>query len=213
MTRKMWLGCTVALMALPLVGCSAAKSLINGNIPAISNLLKLDGQTLACTMGSGRAVISGHKSVTVSFANQSIDQASQLGKIAFAQSVNASVTVSVPSGATMPTNFPLSNVTLSIVVREGSGSGAISVPLTATVAGPVTFTRTGTTNVYTASGPLVFSTDATGTSLTQVVAIITGGIDPNSVDANLSVDSDDTKLPSGSVITFTLSDGSGKPQL
>ncbi|WP_309707190.1 hypothetical protein [Armatimonas sp.] len=214
MKKTAYFGTLVTLMALPLVGCGAAKSIINNNIPAVANLLKLDEQTLVAIMGEGRAVISGNKSVTVSFPNQSISQASSLASLAFYQSLSPQIIVTVPSGATMPADFPLSNLTLQLTIREGAGSPTQVVNLSATVAGPVTFTRTSpTSNVYAATEPVVFTNNATGTSLQQVLAIVTGGADPNAVDAKLSVDSDDTKLPSGSTLTFSLYNGSAKPKL
>lgn len=214
MKNTVYFGTLATLVALPLMGCGAAKSIINNNIPAVTNLLKLDEQTLVAVMGEGRAVISGNKSVTVSFPNQSISQASQLASLALSQSLAHQVIVTVPSGATMPTDFPVSNLTLQLTIREGTGSAAPLVNLSATVAGPVTFTRTSpSSNVYAATGPVVFTSNATGTSLQQVLAIVTGGEDPNTVDAKLSIDSDDTKLPSGSTLTFSFYNGSAKPKL
>lgn len=214
MTKTTWLGCMVALSTLPLMGCGAAKSIINSNLPAVNDMLKLDGQTLVTTMGDGRAVISGNKTVTVTVPNRSISQADQLAALTFAQSLEHQVTVSVPAGATMPTSFPISNVALSLQIREGSGSSAQLVELLATVAGPITFTRTSpTSNLYEATSPVEFSHNATGTTLFQVLGIITGGADPNTVVARLSVDSDDTKLPSGSTLTFRFYNGSAKPKL
>ncbi|WP_395093286.1 hypothetical protein [Armatimonas sp.] len=211
MKNMVYFGTLATLVALPLMGCGAAKSIINNNIPAVSNLLKLDEQTLVAIMGEGRAVISGNKSVTVSFPNQSISQASQLASLVFSQSIDPQVTVTVPAGATMPTDFPISNLTLQLTIREGTGSAA---NLSATVTGSVTLTRTSpSSNVYAATGPVVFTINAAGTSLQQVLAIVTGGEDPNAVDAKLSVDSDDTKLPSGSTLTFRLFNGSAKPKI
>lgn len=214
MNKIVRVGFLAAVAVLPLMGCGSAKSIINDNIPAIPDMLKLDGQPLVATMGEGRAVISGHRSVTVNFPNTSVSQANQLASMVFAQSLEHEVTVTVPAGKALPTSFPVSNLTLGLVIAEGIGTTANQVDLSATVAGPVTFSRISpTSNVYAAEGPVAFSTTVTGAALLRALTIITGGPSPNAATARLSVDTDDTKLPSGSTVTFRFYDGSVKPKI
>ena len=65
----------VACVALS--GCGAVNNAINSAIPEIDNLAQLNGANVDATVGSGRAVISGNVSRSVTFPDRDLPQVSQ----------------------------------------------------------------------------------------------------------------------------------------
>jgi hypothetical protein len=194
---------TTALAAVALSGCGAAKSLVNNNLPTVNNLLPLDTQTVAATLGSGRAAISGHAQATVSFADKSIPSASSLSSVTINQPLSTTVTVALPEGATAPQTFTLRNLALQVSVSDGDGTNAVTA--TGTIAGPLVYTKvSGSSTQYTATAPPSANLTFGGGTLDSLVGIITGAPSPNIARARLSVDADDTELPAGTVLSFVL---------
>lgn len=207
---------TVAVVSLcGLLGCSAAKSIINNNLPDISNALQLDNQTVTGSVNGSRATISGNGSRSFTFANTSLSQGNALVEVRHTQQLDKSVTVTVPSG-TLPATFQVRNITLNIVVKDtqtNSNGGTDTRTFTANlnIAGPILFGRSGTSNTYTTTSSPTFSELLiSGDNLNQFRNIVTGGSTPNNVDVRLSFDTDDTALPSGSTITFKTVNGTAK---
>lgn len=196
---------------LTLTGCGAVSSAINSVIPEIDNLIKLDGTSVEAIVGNGRAVISGNISKSATFADTSLPQADKLKTMKLRQSLNQDVTVKMPGSAALPASFSLSNITLAITLSDTANN----VSASATLPGPVTFTRQGTTSTYRANIAAVEITNITfsAAAFTTARTIITSAPSPNTALGKLSFDADDTQLPSGTKLTFTFSGGKAKVEL
>ncbi len=174
-------------------------------------MANLNGQVVEAVIGSGRATISGSVSATANFNDQTLEQVSKLKQLILRQSLS-DATVTMPGGATAPTAFSLRNITLKVTLSDTAG--ARSVDASATVAGPVTFTRQGTTNTYIPTTKVeIANINFSGTNFSTVIAIVTASPSPNTAAGKLSLDADDTELPAGTKISFTLVDGKAKPKI
>ncbi len=211
MQRGRFLALTGALSVLVLSGCGAVNSAINSVIPEVNNMANLNGQIVETVIGSGRATISGSVSATANFNDQTLEQVSKLNALILKQSLS-DATVTMPGSAAAPTTFSLRNITLKVTLSDGEG--ARSVDASATVAGPVTFTRQGSTNTYVPTAKVEISNiKFSGETFSTVIGIVTGAPSPNTATGKLSLDADDTELPAGTKISFTLVDGKAKPQI
>lgn len=197
--------------AFTLSGCGAVNSAINSIIPEIDDLVKLNGKSIEATVGTGRAVLSGNVGKSGPLDDTELPQADKLKSMKLRQSLAQNVTVTMPGSAAFPASFKLSNITLKITLSDSQGTAEAS----ATLAGPVTFTRQGTTSTYQASTTAVEISNIafTSTNFEMVRNIITMPPSPNTAAAKLSFDADDTELPSGSKLTFTFSGGKAKVEL
>jgi len=201
MKQRLPLLCSVALLSLS--GCGAVNSLI----PEIDNLVPLSGNSVQATVGSGRAVISGNITKSVSFPDRDLPSASKLKSMSLRQSLATSVQVTVPNGVSLPNTFTLSNITLQITLSDGDRSTSSS----ATYAGPVTFTRTAGTSTYTTATTIeVSNISFTSAPFSTVKSIITTAPSPNTATGKLSFDAESTELPNGSTISFTFGGGKAK---
>lgn len=213
MQRGRFLALTGALSVLVLSGCGAVNSAINSVIPEVNNMANLNGQIVEAVIGSGRATISGSVSATANFDDQTLEQVNKLNALILRQSLS-DATVTMPGSAAAPTTFSLRNITLKVTLSDGVGGSARSVEASASVAGPVTFTRQGTTNTYMPSTKVEISNiNFSGVNFNTVIGIVTGAPSPNTATGKLSLDADDTQLPAGTKISFTLVDGKAKPQI
>lgn len=202
----------LGLAALALAGCGAVNNAINSVIPEIDNLVRLDDTTVDAVVGSGRAVISGNISRSVTFDDRTLPEQGKLRRLRLRQSIDQDIQVTVPGGASLPASFTLSNVALNVRLTE-TGSARVAES-TATYSGSVTFTRQGTSAVYRSAGGFEISNitfDSTG--FNTVRDIITTAPSPNTVAARLSFDTDDTQLPSGSTLRFKFVSGKAKVEL
>lgn len=198
----------VALVALS--GCGAA-SLVNTVIPEIDDLAALDGTSVEATVGSSRAVISASVTKTSTFPDRDLPQKNVLKRLKLRQSLNQRVTVTFASGVTPPATFTLKNLALNVRLSD---SDARSVESSASVAGPLTFTREGSTKVYSLSGPVeVSGITFDGAKFTAIRDIITTMPSPNTATARFSLDAEDTELPSGTVLKFGLENGKAKVEI
>ncbi|MGC4042398.1 MAG: hypothetical protein QM758_01185 [Armatimonas sp.] len=196
-----------AVATFALSGCGAVNSLI----PDIDNLAALDGTTVDTTVGTGRAVISGNVSKTATFADRDLPQKSKLRRLKLRQSLNEKVTVTMPEGKPFPATFTLRNLELRIRVSD---SETRAVETSASLAGPLTYTREGSTNVYALSAPVEISNITfDGSDFSTLRDIITTAPSPNTVVARFSLDAEDTELPSGTVLRFALQGGKAKVEL
>ncbi len=174
-------------------------------------MANLNGQIAEAVIGSGRATISGSVSATANFNDQTLEQVNKLNQLILRQSLS-NATVTMPGGATAPTTFSLRNITLKVTLSDTDG--ARSVDASASVAGPVTFTRQGTTNTYIPAAKVEISNiNFSGTNFSTVIGIVTTAPSPNTATGKLSLDADDTELPAGTKISFTLVDGKAKPKI
>ena len=211
MQRGRFLTLTGALAVLALSGCGAVNSAINSVIPEVDNMANLNGQVVEAVIGSGRATISGSVSATANFNDQTLEQVSKLKQLILRQSLS-DATVTMPGGATAPTAFSLRNITLKVTLSDTAG--ARSVDASASFAGPVTFTRQGTTNTYIPATKVEISNiNFSGVNFSTVIGIVTASPSPNTATGKLSLDADDTQLPAGTKISFTLVDGKAKPKI
>lgn len=193
----------LATVVASLTGCGA----INSLIPEIDNLVPLSGNTVQATVGTGRAVISGNITKSVTFPDRDLPSASKLKSMNLRQTLTGSVQVTVPNGRTLPASFTLSNITLQITLSDGDRSTSSA----ATYAGPVTFTRQGISQTYTTSTVIeVSNIGFSGGNFSTVKSIITTAPSPNIASGKLSFDTDDAQLPNGSTITFTFDGGKAK---
>ncbi|WP_309714553.1 hypothetical protein [Armatimonas sp.] len=194
-----------------LSGCGAVNNVINSVIPEVDNLVKLNGTTVDATVGSGRAVISGNVSKSAEFGDTELPQVSQLRTMRLRQSLDTAIQVTMPSGKSLPASFSLSNIALRIRLSD---SDARASEASATFAGPVTYTRDGTTSTYRTTTPVeVGNITFSNTAFSTARDIITTAPSPNSANGRLSFDTDDTQLPNGTVLRFTFVEGKAKVEL
>lgn len=202
----------LGIACVALSGCGAVNNAINSVIPEIDNLAQLNGSSVDATVGSGRAVISGNVSRSVTFPDRELPQVTQLRQMRLRQSLDQAVQVNMPSGKSFPASFTLSNIAL--LIRLSDGEGARVAEASATYAGPVTFTREGTSNVYRTTATVeVSNITFSNTGFSTARDIITTTPSPNTASGRLSFDADDTQLPNGSVLKFTFVNGKAKVEL
>jgi hypothetical protein len=212
MDMKKFVFPVLGLMSLGLSGCGAVNNAINSVIPEIDNLVRLDDTTVDAVVGSGRAVISGNVSHSVTFDDRTLPEQARIRRLRLRQSIDQDIQVTVPSGKNLPASFTLSNIVLTVRVTEtGSTRSAES---SASYSGSVTFTRQAATAVYRSTGGFEVSNvtfDNSGFSTLR--EIITTAPSPNTAAARLSFDTDDTQLPSGSTLRFKFVQGKAKVEL
>ena len=180
-------------------------------IPDIDNLAALDGTQIDATVGSGRAVISGNIAKSATFADRDLPQKSSLKRLKLRQSLDSNISIALPTSAVAPASITLTNFALLVKLSD---SDSRTAEASATLAGPLTFTRQGTTNIYTRTTPAEISgVTFDGAKFTTVRDIITTAPTPNTVSARLSFDANDSELPSGAVVKFTLVGGKAKVEL
>lgn len=205
---RSFLAAGAASSLLLLSGCGAANNAINNNIPAVDNLLSLNGQSTDATVGAGRAVVSGSGTKEVPFNDRSLSQGSKLKFVKFDQNLASTVTLAVPPGAALPAQFTLSNITLTLTARDDAPR---SVSVSNSVSGPITFVQVaGSPNQYQASATIGFSTFEIKDNFPTFYSIVTSAPSPNFASGKVSFDADDTQLPVGSVLTFQMIDGKAK---
>lgn len=192
---------------LLLTGCGAAKNAINNSIPDISNLLDLNGQPTDATVGSSRAAISGSGTKEVQFNDRSLSQSDKLKFVKFTQNLSPTVAVTVPNGAALPAQFVLSNITLTLTVRDDAPR---TVSVSNTVSGPITFVRQNGTNTYQGSTSIGFADFEIKNSFGTFRDIVISAPSPNFAAAKVAFDTDTNDLPAGTVLTFQTIDGKAK---
>jgi len=196
--------------ALLFTGCSAATNAVLSSVPLppINNLLNLDGEITAASVNGTRAATSGSGTKEREFGDRTLPEVNRLRFVRFNQSLERSVTVAVPSGAALPATFSLSNVALTLAVRDNAPR---NVSVTGNVGGPITFARVGETNQYQATTRVAFSNlELKDGNFGTIRDIITSGPSPNFVTGRIAFDTDTDQLPLGSVLTFTFVDGTAR---
>ena len=201
-----------ALALVSLSGCGAVSSVVNTVIPEIDDLAALDGTSVDATVGSGRAVISANVTKTSTFPDRDLPEQARIKRLKLRQSLNRRVAVTFPSGAVPPASFTLKN--LALTVKLSDGGDARSAESSASIAGPLVYTREGTSNVYALSTPVeVSGITFDGARFTAIRDIVTTAPSPNTVAARFSLDAEDTELPRGTVIRFALENGKAKVEI
>jgi hypothetical protein len=196
-----------ALAASLLGGCGAVTNAVNSAIPEIDNVLALDGVAIDSTVGGlTRAPIVGGFDQVVEFADRELPQKDRLRFVRIRQSLDKQVQVSVPTGATLPAAFTVRNVTLRVSLTDG----ARSVSGEATIAGPLTYTRTGVSSTYVTEGDVTPEISFTSENFATFREIVTTAPTPNTATARLRFDAEDTELPAGSRVRVTLVDGKAR---
>ena len=205
---------TIGLACITLSGCGAVNDAINSAIPEIDNLANLNGTKAQAACGSGRALISGNISKSASFADRALEQVDKLKKMRCRQSLDTDIQVAMPAEKAFPASFTLSNITLQITLSDGTGSTARTTSASATFAGPVTYTRVGTTDIYRTTATVeVSNITFSDINFNTARSIITTAPTPNTAQGRLSFDADDTQLPNGTKLTFTFINGKAKVEL
>lgn len=216
-------------------GCSAAKDLVNANIPPISDPLQVRGRGVKAT--ATRAARS-RVLVTVTgalepnpstFNDVGVEQADKLNSATISQSLSPKISV-VPLGGdgTLPAKVVLSNLSVTITLEEGDGSDPNQrLELSGlTLAGPITFTRTSELDgagrtVYAAPDALNFNElNLSNEQIDKLTGIISQPAAPsttdtsNRVSATLSfqVEDDDLTTPQTDLF-FTFSDGEARVRI
>jgi hypothetical protein len=203
-------------------GCSAAKDVVNRNIPAVNDPLQINGRSLRAAIGRtvskpSRAIIAGAGNATFAFDDKNINRADDLNKATVRQSLQKRVTVFNTSGAPLPDRFTLSGFILNATVSDGGGSRSLNVRGFEAV-GPFVFERTanldGGVVEYNTTGTISLSEKDLNKDDTQrLVDIITeanGGSNQNAVLIEFGFDADDTQLPEGTEINFTFEGGEAR---
>ena len=201
-----------SLLALvSLSGCGAASSLINQVIPDIDNLAALDGTSIEATVGTSRATISSSVTKTSTFPDRDLPQKASLKRIKLRQSLNQRVSLTFPSGVTPPSSFTLKNLVLAVKLSDDDSRSAES---SASISGPLVFNREGTSNVYAISAPVELNNITfEGATFLAVRDIVTTAPSPNTATARFSLDAEDTELPRGTILKFSLENGKAKVEI
>jgi hypothetical protein len=180
---------------------------VNNAIPEIDNVLALDGVAIDSTVGGlTRAPIIGGFDRVVEFADRELPQKDRLRFVRLRQSLDKQVQVSVPDGATLPAAFTVRNITLRVSLTDG----ARSVSGEATVAGPLTYTRSGASSTYVTEGDITPEISFTSGDFATFREIVTTTPTPNTATARLRFDAEDTELPAGSRVRMTLVGGKAR---
>ena len=204
----------IALVALS--GCGGGGM----GLESFSNLLALDGgELVGISRAASTGAITTEQSHTRTFEDRTIG--GRPGGIGggpggpprgttrwnVAQGMARAVKVSVPEGATLPASFTLSNIEMSMRITDGERVAEQKT----TIAGPVTLTRSGETNAYTASTELTPEASFTEGSFETLHAIITTAPSPNTATATLRYDAS-AELPAGAKLRFGLERGHARMQ-
>jgi hypothetical protein len=212
--NKQQLGITLVCASVAgviITGCGAAKTVVNNNIPEVDNLLKLNDSEIDSSVGGvTRAVIVGGLDKTQTFPDRDLPEANRINFVRLRQGLNQNVRVTVPEGATLPAAFTLSNITLETQVSDMKEDVQRVSAGSATVAGPVVFTKVGATNNYTTNSVMEPEMSLSANPFKTFRAIVTTAPSPNTVVVKLRFDADDTQLPAGSVIRFKFVGGKAK---
>jgi hypothetical protein len=202
---------SVTVLSVMTSGCGGAKALVNNNIPEVDNLLKLNDTEIDSSVGGvTRALIIGGLDKTATFDDKDLPEKNRINFVKLKQGLDKAVRVTVPQGKTLPATFTLSNITLDTVVSDGDGATKRTVTGSATVAGPVTFTQTGSSNIYTTTATVEPEVNLSANPFKTFRDIVTTAPSPNTATVKLRFDADDTQLPAGSVIRFKFVGGKAK---
>jgi hypothetical protein len=202
--QQLGIGLVCASIAgVMMMGCGAAKTAVNNNIPVVDNLLQLDNTEIDTNVGGiSRALIVGGLDKSATFPDKDLPEKNRINFVKLRQGLHQNVRVTVPAGKALPATFNLSNITLETVVTDGDGASKRTVTGSAVVAGPITFTKVGATNTYDASGVMEPEINFSSEPFKTFRSIVTTAPSPNSATVKLRFDADDTQLPSGTVIRF-----------
>jgi hypothetical protein len=123
------------------------------------------------------------------------------------QGVGKSVRVRVAEGVVLPASFSLSNIVMTLRVSDSARVAERST----TIVGPVTYTRSGTSNTYTTSSEIAPEVSFTEGSFETLHAILTTPPSPNTATATLRYDAS-SELPADAKINFALRGGHARLQ-
>jgi hypothetical protein len=123
------------------------------------------------------------------------------------QGVGKSVRVRVAEGVVLPASFSLSNIVMTLRVTDGERVAEKST----TIAGPVTYTRSGDSNTYVTESEITPEVVFTEGSFETLHAILTTPPSPNTATATLRYDAS-SELPTGAKINFGLRGGHARLQ-
>jgi hypothetical protein len=123
------------------------------------------------------------------------------------QGIGKAVRVRVAEGVTLPASFSLSNIVMTLRVTDGERVAERST----TVAGPVTYTRSGDSSTYTTQSEITPEVVFTEGSFETLHAILTTPPSPNTATATLRYDAS-SELPAGAKISFGLRGGHARLQ-
>jgi hypothetical protein len=197
-----YLACA-SVAGVVVTGCGGTKSIVNSVIPPVDNLLKLNDTEIDTNVGGiSRALIVGGLDKSATFPDKDLPEKNRINFVKLKQGLNQNVRVTVPSGATLPASFTLSNITLETMVTDGDGASKRTVTGSATVVGPITFTKVGATNTFDASGVMEPEINFSSEPFKTFRDIVTTAPSPNTATVKLRFDANDTQLPAGTVIRF-----------
>jgi hypothetical protein len=208
----------IALVALS--GCGGAGA--GTSLESLANLLALDGgELVGISRATDTETITVEQTHTRTFEDRTIGDGRPGGGVGrpgsvggpggpprgtsrwtMSQGVGRAVYVSVPEGAVLPASFTLSNIAMTMRITDGERVAE----RTSTIAGPVTLTRSGESNTYTASTALTPEVSFTEGSFETIHAIITTAPSPNTSTATLRYDAS-AELPTGAKLRFGLERG------
>lgn len=198
-------GFVALAVAAAVSGCGGA-----GGAVSVANLLNLDGGELVGISRTAEVgVPTGEQTFERIFEDRSLGgrpgsggRPGREGRWRIGQGIARLVRVSVPEGVSFPTTFTLRDITLSLRIGDGDRVAERTV----TIADPVTFTRSGESDVYTAGSALSTDTTFTEGSFETLHAILTTAPSPNTVTATLRYDAS-TELPAGAALRFAFEHG------
>lgn len=200
-----------------LAGCGAVNNAINNSIPPVNNAFGLENKSIKITVPTrSRALVTAKGEVSGTFNDANIPSLNLVGSAKVQLAFGASVVVTVPSGASLPASFSLTNFKAGVKVSDTGRlvdltGNATSATLTFTlISGAGTTTGTYQLSV----GGSIGVSDITVSNVSGLLNILTTpGSDSsatNQVIGGIEASVDDTVLPTGSTITFQCSNGDAK---
>lgn len=210
-------------------GCGAAKSIVNNNIPPVSDALRINGRSVTALVSRAiqkptRAAIPGAGAFDTTFSDFNVSESNRLTSARFEQGVSKDVLVRFPSGAAQPDQFTVSGLILNVAVSEKFGNGQVSRNVTVTgmtADGPFQFNKVrdngdGSANYTLASGSDIglgsvqIGSDQTRTLMDILTEQDASGSNGNFVDGQFGFDADDSQLPEGTTVTFSFVNGQAR---
>lgn len=156
-TRRFFLAQS-ALFVPALAGCSAARQVINDQIPAIENPGSLDGKQFPVPVSSGsRVAVSGTGTYNGTFPDiPAVGQQSRLNFAELTQNLRGEIGYTPLGGTDFPTRIVLTDVSLTVKLGDGAGIAAIvpsstrfvTIPSLRPASGSLTFNRIQGTDRY-----------------------------------------------------------------
>lgn len=209
-------------------GCSAAKNVINANIPDVQDPLRLQGRSIKTRVVRSRVFVPATGQVEpspITFNDINIPSRGSLNSGTISQSLTGNVAVAVPAGGALPEVIRLRNFRLIITLVDSPTLPARRMQIDMTVSGDVVnLTRTTNTDaqgrtIYTMdNAQVVFSAPLDNNAIDHLTSILAtpneDGSTVNTVTGEFTCEIDDETLPTGTTeLNFIFGEGKAEVKI